>query len=127
MINYNSKRSETIKNLFPRPVRGKGLMNSLINTLPFEAHVPGYNYLGPGTNFDLRREKGSKPTNKLDEAAMLHDLAYSKTNNLSDRHAADYKLQHDAWKRVTNPDASLGEKATAWLVTNAMKAKQAIG
>lgn len=28
--------------------RGKGIINSLINHLPFEMHVPGYQYCGPG-------------------------------------------------------------------------------
>jgi len=29
---------------------GRGIINSLINSLPFEAHVPGYQFCGPGTN-----------------------------------------------------------------------------
>jgi len=84
-------------------------------------------YAGPGTNLDLKLLQGVKPTNKLDEAAMQHDIAYSKTNDLEKRHAADYKLQEDAWKRVKANDSSLGEKANAWVVTNAMKVKRMLG
>jgi len=84
--------------LFPKPVSGKGLVNSLINNLPFEMHLPGgYQYAGPGTNLELKLEKGVKPKNKLDEAAMFHDIAYSKSKNLQKRHAADKILQETAW------------------------------
>src|SRR6266576_3459259 len=127
-MNYKEQRVETILKLFPVPVKkGSGLLNSVIDKLPFELHLPGgYQYAGPGTHLDLKLERGVKPKNKLDEAAMYHDIAYSKSNNLADRHTADRKLQHDAWKRVLAKDASLGEKANAWLVTNAMKDKRAI-
>ena len=42
---------------------------------------------------------------------MQHDIAYSQSKNLKDRHIADYKLQEDAWKRVIDPDTLFGEKA----------------
>jgi len=125
-MSYQQKRLNTLQTLFPAPV-GKGLINNLINNLPFQAHVPGYNYLGPGTNLDLNLEKGVKPANKLDDLALTHDKAYSKSNILTDRHQADYALQEGAWNRVLAPDSSLGEKAAAWAVTNVMKAKRAIG
>lgn len=111
----------------PTPVTGKGLLNVGINNLPFEMHMPGYNFLGPGTKLEKRLRNGTRPTNKLDELAMNHDIAYSKSKNLKDRHEADYILQEGAWNRVKSRDASLGEKAVAWLTTNAMKAKRALG
>ena len=127
MKSYKEKRVEALKKLFPKPVSGKGLINTLINNLPIEAHPFGYSYLGPGTNLDLRLEKGVKPVNKLDEAAVQHDIAYSQSNDLNKRHAADKILQESAWKRVKAPDAGLGEKSMAWLTTNAMRLKKAIG
>jgi len=30
--------------------KGRGLVNKIINKLPFELHIPGYSYCGPGTN-----------------------------------------------------------------------------
>jgi len=42
---------------------------------------------------------------------------------LDARHAADQLLAQRAWERVIAKDASLGEKAAAGAVTNAMKAK----
>ena len=127
-MNYKEKRKATIEKYFPKPVSGNGIVNDVINNLPFEAHFPGgYQYLGPGTNLALKMEKNIRPKNKLDAHARDHDIAYSKSNNLKDRHAADYRLEQDAWKRVKAPDASLGEKAAAWVTTNMMKAKQALG
>src|SRR6266576_44470 len=128
-MNYKEKRVTKIKKLFPIPVvRGKGLINSVINNLPFEAHLPGgYKYAGPGTKLAQKLEKGVKPKNKLDEAAMYHDIVYTKSNNLADRHNGDKQLEYAAWDRVKAKDASLGEKTNAWLVTNAMKLKRALG
>lgn len=34
-------------------VKGKGLVNSIINKLPFELHLPGYQYCGPGTKLSI--------------------------------------------------------------------------
>jgi hypothetical protein len=34
--------------------RGGGFVNSLINKLPFELHIPGYNFCGPGTKLEER-------------------------------------------------------------------------
>lgn len=127
-MEYEVKRNQKVlEKLVSQPIYGKGLINKTIDALPFPLHLPGYNYAGPGTPLDLNLERGIKPANKLDEAAMYHDIAYSKSANLNDRHEADYKLQEDAWKRFKADDSSFGEKANAWLVTTAMKAKRAIG
>lgn len=126
-MDYKEKRREKIARLLPVK-KGSGLLNNLINNLPFEAHLPGgYQYAGPGTRLDLKLERNVKPKNKLDEAAMHHDIAYSKSKKLDDRHVADQKLENEAWKRVLADDSNLAEKANAWLVTNAMKVKRAIG
>ena len=33
--------------------RGQGLVNTVIDKLPFELHLPGYRFCGPGLNFCL--------------------------------------------------------------------------
>lgn len=131
-MDYRYERYRQCLDILPEPLipstfRGKGILNSTINNLPFELHMPGYNYLGPGTKLAKKLEAGVQPANKLDALAMQHDIAYSKSNKLEDRHAADYALQEGAWNRVLSRDAGLGEKAVAWLTTNAMKAKRALG
>lgn len=107
--------------------RGSGLLNSFINKLPFEMHIPGYNYCGPGTKLRLRLSRGDKGINKLDEACKAHDIAYAQSSNLSRRHEADRILAEKAWQRVKSSDASIGEKAAAWSVTNIMKGKRKLG
>ena len=106
---------------------GRGVINSLINKLPFELHVPGYQYCGPGTKLDKRLARGDSGINPLDAACKQHDIAYSQHKNLSGRHRADKQLEEAAWHRVKSKDASFGEKAAAWAVTNAMKVKRKSG
>lgn len=106
---------------------GKGLVNPLINNLPFEMHPPGYQYLGPGTKLEKRLKRNDPGINELDRAAKEHDIAYSKTNKMSERHQADKILQKKAWKRVKSKDASLGERVMALGVAGIMKAKRKLG
>lgn len=106
---------------------GAGLLNSTINSLPFELHIPGYQYCGPGTKLEKRLLRGDPGINSLDVACKAHDIAYSQNKGLEGRHVADKILQEKAWQRVKAKDASLGEKAAALMVTGAMKAKTKLG
>lgn len=106
---------------------GAGLLNTVINKLPFELHLPGYQFCGPGTKLKKRLARGDIGVNQLDSACKLHDIAYSQHKNLEDRHSADKQLEYSAWDRVKSKDAGFGEKAAAWFVTNAIKAKRKLG
>jgi hypothetical protein len=106
---------------------GGGLLNSTINKLPIELHVPGYQYCGPGTKLKKRLARGDPGINGLDVACKAHDIAYAQHKSLTERHKADKVLEEAAWKRVKSADAKLGEKATAWAVTTAMKIKRKLG
>lgn len=103
--------------------RGKGLLNKLIDKLPIELHIPGYNFCGPGT--DLKKRSSQTGINKLDEACKRHDLTYATPQ--ANRTEADKILENTAWERVRSKDANISEKASAWFVTNAMKLKRKIG
>lgn len=107
--------------------RGAGLLNSTINKLPFELHLPGYSYCGPGTKLAERLARGDQPKNKLDSYCKDHDIAYSKYKDLERRHQADKILENKAWERMKAKDSSLGEKSASWLVTSTMKAKRKLG
>jgi hypothetical protein len=107
--------------------KGSGLINSVINKLPFELHLPGYQYCGPGTNLKKRLARGDKGINQLDSACREHDIAYDRSNSKADRNKADYILENRAWERFKSKDSNLREKAAAWGVTNAMKIKRKIG
>ena len=64
---------------------GGSFLNTLVNKLPFETHLPGHNFAGPGTklykrlNSDGTPKEWSMPINRVDNAAYHHDLCYSLT------------------------------------------------
>jgi len=106
---------------------GCGLLNRTINALPFELHIPGYQFCGPGTHLEKRLARGDQGVNPLDAACREHDIAYSRSNDLAERHVADRILGVQARKRITAKDSTLGEKIAATAVWTAMKAKTKIG
>lgn len=104
------------------------VINKAIDLLPVEVHAPGgYQWCGPGTDVAKRLARGDPGINKLDAACKLHDIAYSRFKDNKNRSEADRVLADRAWERFKASDSSLGEKATAWTVTNIMKAKRALG
>lgn len=111
---------------------GGGVLNWLIDHSPFEFHLPynfkkTYSYCGPGTRLKQRLENNSQPVNPLDDYCKTHDIAYSLSSNISDRHSADKVLLAGAEERIKAEDASAGEKTAAWIVSKAMKAKLKLG
>lgn len=118
--------------------RGAGLLSSLasaagtvlnktIDLLPTELHLPGYQFCGPATNLKKRLARGDRGINPLDSYCKEHDIAYSRNSDNKSRSVADRILADKAWQRVKAADASIGEKAAAWAVTNIMKAKSKLG
>ena len=107
--------------------KGHGLINKVINKLPIELHVPGYQFCGPGTKLQKRLARGDKGINPLDAACKEHDIAYNLNSSVKERNKADRILAKTAWQRVKSQDASLGEKAVAFAVTNIMKTKSKLG
>jgi len=110
-----------------KSIRGGGLLNSVINALPFELHIPGYQFCGPGTRLSERLARGDQGINSLDAACREHDIAYSQSNDLTERHVADKILAEKARRRIIARDSTLGERAAATAVWAAMKAKTKIG
>ena len=57
-------------------------LSTLANKLPFEMHLPGHNFTGPGTKLykrlfsDETPKELSMPINRVDNAAYHHDLCY---------------------------------------------------
>ena len=84
------------------------IVDVLNAVLPFEKHFPGTNYLGPGTRLDLRLDAegnplpGCEPTDRVDEAAMKHDKAYSRYEDLRNRLRADREMLFDLYN-IKNP------------------------
>jgi coat protein VP1 len=69
--------------------------------IPYEKHLIGHNFTGPGTRLDLRLKNDdtihtdtpkewSKPVNRVDEAAYVHDLRYRNAgDDLARKHEVD--------------------------------------
>lgn len=105
---------------------GKSLIDRVIDKIPFELHVPKYQYCGPGTHLNERIARGDQGINPLDAACKTHDIAYSKHSDSEERSKADKILQKEAIKRVFARDASIGERAVAIGVATAMKVKRTL-
>lgn len=121
------KKKNIVKKIVRKSVkRGSGLVDTLIDKLPVELHLPGYNYCGPGTKLSERLERGDKGVNGLDELCKTHDIAYATHKDSTERKKADKELASGAFKRLLSKDASIGERAASLLVTSAMKAKASL-
>ena len=95
-----------------------------------EQHLPGYNFCGPGTNVHRRLRNGVKPVNKLDAAALQHDLAveprgpYTAKGHGPSLRRADRQLMTDAQRLLFTK----GEDRWACMaVMSAMEALLATG
>lgn len=125
-------RHATVSHRRRKTVKGAGgvlstVLNRAIDLLPFELHIPGYRYCGPGTKLSQRLRRGDRGINQLDEACKTHDIAYSNYKDSDNRRRADIDLAAAAWKRFKATDSTTGEKAAALGVATIMGAKSKIG
>jgi len=88
---------------------GHSLLNRTINALPFELYILGYQFCGSGTHLEKRLARSDQGINPLDATCREHDIAYSRSNNLTERYAADRILGVEARKCITAKDSTLGE------------------
>ena len=88
---------------------GSGLVNDFVNNLPFEMHMPGHNFLGPGTNLNKRLNKDltpkswSMPVDRDDEAAYRHDLCYARHKDTKTRNEVCDKRMLQDLTNILNP------------------------
>ena len=86
-ITYGITKTHFIK----RDATGGSFLNTLMNKLPFEMHLPGHNFTGPETKLYKRLgqhgtpKEWSIPINRVDNAAYHHDLCYSKHGDTKTR------------------------------------------
>ena len=65
-----------------RRQRGKGLdIQKWLRKTGIEYHVPGYQFLGPGTKLKKRLARGDQGINRLDKIAKQHDIDYARAKN----------------------------------------------
>ena len=112
------------------------MLNKAINNLPFEIHLPGHNFTGPGTklkkrlNPDSTPKKWSKLVNHVDKATYHHDLCYVKNDDTTTRNAVCDKNMLKELKGIYNPtlretlDESIGSKLIGTKVKFGMGVKK---
>jgi len=110
---------------------GSGLFNKAVSNLPFELHLPGHNFTGPGTrldrrlNSDLTPKEWSKPINKVDTAAYHHELCYAKHQDRKTRNELCDKEMLQELDEIDKP--SLRERLDKGIVKNFINAKVNLG
>ena len=88
---------------------GKGVVNKLINNLPFEAHLPGHKFTGPGTklnrrlNEDITPKPWSIPINQVDDSAYRHDICYAQNRDAKTRNEICDKTMLAELKGINSP------------------------
>ena len=71
-------------------------------------HLPEHSFPGPGTRLDLRLnpdgapKTSSKPVDRVDNAALRHDLAYAQYPDTASRNVAD-RAMVDELNKIPNP------------------------
>ena len=74
-----------------RGATGASVLDTLVNKLPFEMHLPGHNFTAPGTKLDEKLSSDGTPKewsislNRVDNAAYHHDICYSKHDDTKTR------------------------------------------
>ena len=100
---------ETKTQFIKRDVTGGSFFNTMVNKLPFEMHLPGHNFTGPGTklykrlNSDGTPKEWSIPINRVDNAAYHHDLRYSKRDVTKTRNEVCDKTMLGELNGIVNP------------------------
>ena len=76
-----------------RRQRGQGVdIQKWLSKTGIEFHVPGYQYLGPGTKLKKRLASGDPGINRLDRITKQHDIDYARAKNLQDKWIADTRM-----------------------------------
>ena len=127
----NASHAETKTQFIKRDATGGSFLNTLVNKFPFEMHLPGHNFIGPGTklykrlNQDGTPKEWSLPIDRVDNAAYHHDLCYSKHDDTKTRNEACDKTMLGEWSGNVNP--TLRERIDKSIVGKLFKAKGNFG
>ena len=87
------RKRRTTRRKKKRTQRGWGFdVQRWLGKTDIEYHLPGYQYMGPGTHLAKRLKRGDPGINRLDKIAKQHDINYSHAKNLQDKWKADTKM-----------------------------------
>ena len=114
--------------------KGYGFINNVVNKLPFEFHLPGHNFTGPGTqllwcktrlNPDLAYKDSNKPINRVEESAYRHYVYYFKNKDTKTRNKVCDKNIQNLLDNAENP--TFREKIDRGVVKPIFWSKQKLG
>ena len=114
-----------------RDATGGIFLNTLVNKLPFEMHLPGHNLIGPGTklykrlNSDGTPKEWSRPINRVDNAAYHQDLCDSKHDDTKTSNEACDKTMLGELNGIVN--TTLRERIDKSIVGKLINAKVNFG
>jgi len=95
-----------------------------------EKHLFNHSFTGPGTRLDLRLNEndepkpGEYPINRVDQAALKHDLFYRDHLDINERHFADLKMINEL-KNIPNP--TFRERVERAFIIKILQAKMKFG
>ena len=122
---------QTMTQFVQKGVAGGRFLNTLVNKLPFEMHLPGHNFTDPEPklykrlNSDGTPKELSMPINRVDNAAYHHDLCYSKHDDTKTRNEDCDKTMLGELNGIVNP--TLGERIDKSIVGELINAKVDFG
>ena len=123
---------EKIKTQFIKnDATGESFLNTLVNKLPFEMHLPGHNFTGPETKFykslnpDGTPKEWSIPINRDDNATYHCDLCYSKHDDTKTRNEVCDKTMLGELNGIVNP--TLRERIDISIIGKLINAKVNFG
>ena len=90
----------TTKTQFIKAQKGGSLLNKAINNLPFEMHLPGHNFTGPGTKLKKRL---NPDLTHVDKVTYHHDVCHLKNDDTATRNAVCDKNMLKELKGIYNP------------------------
>ena len=106
---------------------GGSFLNTLVNNLHFEMHLPGHNFTGAETksykslNSDGTPKEFSTPINRVDNAAYHHELCSSKHDDTKSRNPVCDMIMLDELIGIVNP--TLRERIVKSIVGKLINAK----
>ena len=118
-------------NWLKKGAAGGSFLNTLVNKLSFEIHLPRHNFTGPGTKLyrrllsDRMPREWIIPINRVDNAAYHHDLCYSKHNDTRTRNGVCDKTMLNELNNIVNP--TLREKIGKSIIGKLVNAKVNFG
>ena len=108
-------------------IKRDAIGGGLVNKFPFEMHLPGHTFTGPGTNLykrlnpDATPKEWRIPINRVDNAAYHHDLCYSKHDDTKTKNDVCVKTMPGELSGIVNP--TLRDRIDKSIVGKLIKAK----